>query len=253
MRWPDWLPRPQGASPDLAAREEAEQRAERAAALGRRLRDARVAAGLSLADVERDTRINRTYIEAIEAARFAELPAPVYARGFVRSYAKYLGMDPKASAEDVPRDLPRPAGLEPMPGLRRTAPPALPAINLPVVLIAGALGLVVLAAVFLLPRLGGPDGLEAPEDGTPTSVAGTSTTTPTAGATVPPFDANTAPDFTGVNREEAQRVLAEIGATPLIVEASDGAAAGTVFDQSPAPGADLREGDVVTLFISSGP
>ncbi|MCK9486732.1 MAG: helix-turn-helix domain-containing protein [Dehalococcoidia bacterium] len=263
MRWPDWLPRPQGAGPDLAAREAAAERAERAAALGRRLRDGRVAAGLSLADVERDTRINRIYLDAIEDARFEEIPAPVYARGFVRSYARYLGMDAEEAVAAVPRDLPAPAGLEPMPGLRRTATPTLPAVNMPVVVAAGIVGVLVLAAVFIVPRLGGPSGLDLPDDATPaatgaasgtaeTTATGTATGTPDVSATVPPFDDGAAPDFTGVPRAEAQRVLDEIGVTPLIVEAEDEAAAGTVFDQSPSPGATLQEGDVVTLFISSG-
>ncbi len=260
MRWPDWLPRPQGDAPDLAAREEAAQRRERATSLGRRLRDARVMAGLSLADVERDTRINRVYIEAIEDARFDELPAPVYARGFVRSYARYLGLDAQEALAAVPRDLPRPSGLEPMPGLRRTAAPVLPAVNLPIVVIAGVVGVLVLAAIVIVPRLGGADGIESPEGGATSTAtattdaegAATEEATADPGATVPPFDEGETPDFTGVSREEAERVLDEIGVSPFIVEASDAAPAGTVFNQSPSPGTALQDGDVVTLFISSG-
>ncbi|MDA0815573.1 MAG: helix-turn-helix transcriptional regulator, partial [Chloroflexi bacterium] len=70
-----------------------------------RLRDARIARGLSIVDVERDTRINRGYIDDIEEARFEELPAPVYARGFVRSYARYLGLDPADAVGAMPQDL----------------------------------------------------------------------------------------------------------------------------------------------------
>lgn len=264
MRWPDWLPRPQGAGPDLAEREAASQRTERASALGRRLRDGRVAAGLSLADVERDTRINRVYLDAIENARFEEIPAPVYARGFVRSYARYLGLDAEEAASAVPRDLPIPAGLEPMPGLRRTATPVLPAVNLPVVIAAGVVGLLVLAAVVIVPRIGGPSGLELPE-GTPTGTAtstaigtgGTATGTPdgegtpAVTATVPPFEEGTMPNFDGVTRDEARRVLEEMGVSPVVVEADDEAPAGTVFNQSPSPGTPLSAGDLVTLFVSS--
>jgi beta-lactam-binding protein with PASTA domain len=71
-------------------------------------------------------------------------------------------------------------------------------------------------------------------------------------ATVAPFDEGTAPDFTGVGRAEAEAVLEQIGATPLIVESANAAPAGTIFDQSPAPGEELLEGDVVTLFVSQG-
>jgi cytoskeleton protein RodZ len=236
-------------------------------AMGKQLRDARVTAGLSVVDVERDTRINRLYIEAIEGARFEELPAPVYARGFTRSYARYLGIDPEEAAAAVPTDLPIPDGLQPMKGLRRTAPPVLPAINLPVVGSIAGVALVALALFLILPRFGGGDGLPADVTGTPTATqtqtasvtpsatptAGGATRTPVYGATVAPFEQGTAPDFTGVTRDEAQRVLNEIGATPLIVEAADSSAAGLIFDQSPAPGGDLGAGDVVTLFISRGP
>src|SRR5690606_34315922 len=83
MRWPGWS----RSEPDLAAREDAAQRRERAVAMGKRLRDQRVRSGLSIVDVERDTRINRVYLEALEEAHFDVLPAPIYARGFVRSYA----------------------------------------------------------------------------------------------------------------------------------------------------------------------
>jgi cytoskeletal protein RodZ len=267
MKWPpSWLERLQGAVPDLALREEAAKRAERATAMGKRLRDSRVAAGLTVMDVERDTRINRVYIDAIEGARFEELPAPVYARGFTRSYARYLGLDPEEAAAAVPSDLPVPDGLRPMPGLRRTAPPILPSVNLPVVGGITAAAVVVLALFLLVPRLDGGDGLGP--DATPTTsttatatATGTTASTATPGgsgtatteATVPPFDEGTAPDFTGVTRDEAQRVLTQVGATPLIVEAADSSPAGVIFDQSPAPGSDLQEGDVVTLFISRGP
>ncbi|MEX2031723.1 MAG: helix-turn-helix domain-containing protein, partial [Dehalococcoidia bacterium] len=239
MKWPpSWLERLRGAVPDLALREEAAKRAERAVAMGKRLRDSRVAAGLSVMDVERDTRINRVYIDAIEGARFEELPAPVYARGFTRSYARYLGIDAEEAAAAVPSDLPVPDGLRPMPGLRRTAPPVLPSVNLPVVGGIAAAAVVVLALFLLVPRFGGGDGLgpnTTPTSTTTATAAGTSasTATPgggtaTAGATVPPFDEGTAPDFSGVTRDEAQRVLTQIGATPLIVEAADSTPAGLI-------------------------
>ena len=70
---------------------------------------------------------------------------------------------------------------------------------------------------------------------------------------MPPFEDGSAPDFTGVARDEAQEVLDTLGVTPLIVEAFDNSPAGLVFDQSPAPGSSLRDGDVMTLFISQGP
>lgn len=63
--------------------------------LGSRLIRAREARGLTLEDAERDTRISRRYLEALESERFEVIPAPVYARGFLRSYSQYLGEDPQ--------------------------------------------------------------------------------------------------------------------------------------------------------------
>jgi len=44
--------------------------------------------------VEDATRIRRIFLEALEEERFDELPPDVYARGFLRNYARFLGLDP---------------------------------------------------------------------------------------------------------------------------------------------------------------
>ena len=59
-----------------------------------RLRLAREARGVDLYRVERDTKIRVKYLQAMEQGLFTELPADVYARGFLRNYASYLGLDP---------------------------------------------------------------------------------------------------------------------------------------------------------------
>ena len=62
---------------------------------GTRLREAREQQGLTLAQVEGVTRIRRVFLQALEEERYDELPAAVYARAFVRSYARFLGLDPE--------------------------------------------------------------------------------------------------------------------------------------------------------------
>ena len=64
--------------------------------LGETLRQARLNKGVSLADAARETRIRGAYLEALEAEDAAALPPPVYARGFLRTYAEYLGLNPQA-------------------------------------------------------------------------------------------------------------------------------------------------------------
>lgn len=63
------------------------------AELGQQLREAREARGLSIDDVAQGTRIRPAYVRALEEERFADLPPPVYVRGFLRNYATFLGLD----------------------------------------------------------------------------------------------------------------------------------------------------------------
>jgi cytoskeleton protein RodZ len=68
-----------------------------AARLGAELRDARMALGLSVEDMAEALRIRRVYLSALEEGRIRDLPAPAYATGFVRSYARSLGLDENAA------------------------------------------------------------------------------------------------------------------------------------------------------------
>ena len=63
--------------------------------LGTLLREAREAKGVTLADVQEATRINSRYIEALEEGQYDILPSEVHVRGYLRNYARYLGLDPK--------------------------------------------------------------------------------------------------------------------------------------------------------------
>jgi cytoskeletal protein RodZ len=61
--------------------------------IGDSLREARLRRKLELSQVERDTHIRGKYLRALEDDRFDTLPGIVYAKGFLRSYADYLGLD----------------------------------------------------------------------------------------------------------------------------------------------------------------
>lgn len=73
--------------------------------VGVRLRRAREAAGLSRAQVAANTRIPERHLMAIEVGDFAALPARAYAMGFSRSYARAVGLDETAIANDVRDEL----------------------------------------------------------------------------------------------------------------------------------------------------
>src|SRR6266566_7880998 len=61
--------------------------------LGSSLRDTRVRRGIELAQVAAETRIRTRYLQALEDERFELLPGSAYAKGFLRAYADYLGLD----------------------------------------------------------------------------------------------------------------------------------------------------------------
>ena len=64
--------------------------------IGRGLRAERERLGLTLKHAEAETRIRARYLAALEDERFDELPGEAYARGFLRSYASFLGLDGNA-------------------------------------------------------------------------------------------------------------------------------------------------------------
>ncbi|MGE5597113.1 MAG: helix-turn-helix domain-containing protein [Hyphomicrobiales bacterium] len=118
------------------------------AELGSALVRAREAKGLTLEDAERDTRISRRYLQALETEQFNIIPAPVYARGFLRSYSQYLGLDPQemlalfpreheypeqSSSQKASRENPIPAQSASRPSWRRASesPPPPPRRNAP--------------------------------------------------------------------------------------------------------------------------
>jgi cytoskeletal protein RodZ len=72
-------------------------------ALGSSLAAERLALGLDLHDVERETRIRARYLAALEEEEFDVLPGDAYAAGFLRTYAGYLGLDAEAYAEELRR------------------------------------------------------------------------------------------------------------------------------------------------------
>jgi hypothetical protein len=61
--------------------------------IGNSLREARVRQGLDYSQVELSTKIRAKYIRALEEEEFDVLPVGTYIKGFLRSYAEYLGLD----------------------------------------------------------------------------------------------------------------------------------------------------------------
>jgi cytoskeleton protein RodZ len=95
-------------------------------ALGERFRAAREARGISISQAAEQIRIRSVYLAAIEEENWGTIGAPVYARGFLRTYARFLGLDPEEAvagfnrAQGTPSGAPSSIGLEPAP--RRAGP-----------------------------------------------------------------------------------------------------------------------------------
>lgn len=69
--------------------------------VGERLREAREAQGLSLAEIGARTRIPVRQLEAIEASNFGSMPSITYAIGFAKAYARAVGADEVAIGRDI--------------------------------------------------------------------------------------------------------------------------------------------------------
>ena len=61
--------------------------------IGNSLREARERRGIDFAQAELATKIRGKYLRALEDEQFASLPAQTYVKGFLRTYAEYLGLD----------------------------------------------------------------------------------------------------------------------------------------------------------------
>lgn len=100
------------------------------AGIGESLRNARVVRGLTIEQAAQDTRISARFLEALESEQFDALPAPVYVRGFLRSYANYLRLDATpllAQLQDSDRPVAGPDSFVGGPRPTRSgAPPARP-------------------------------------------------------------------------------------------------------------------------------
>jgi cytoskeletal protein RodZ len=108
------------------ARDDDPQLGRRATTIGDLLRETREQYGTSVEQVGATLRIRPVFLQAIEGNHYDRLPGPVYALGFVRTYADYLGLDGEAIAQRFKNEA---AGLEtksdlsfPMPLPERSLP-----------------------------------------------------------------------------------------------------------------------------------
>ncbi len=76
--------------------------------VGEHFRRRREEINLSLKEVENATSIRSSYLQAIEEGELGKLISPVYAQGFVRQYASFLGIDGDQIVKEHPEIFNRP-------------------------------------------------------------------------------------------------------------------------------------------------
>lgn len=248
--------------------------------IGNTLRQVREERGLALRDAERDTRIDRRYLEALEGDDLTVFPVEAHARGFLRAYASYLGVPSDVidsairTAEEptgdvatgrrrrdqkrttpvrvTPLPIPRPPNHAPDPNAEAEQPDPLrtpPAgrinlrfgLGLRIGLLATG-GLAVALLIGILAGSTGNVGKTTPNGGVTIEAGRGAATRPSISAAMP--------DLIGLNQQEALARLQALGVTPVVVEwPATGGNRPIVRQQSPAAKTEIGRA-TVTLVMS---
>lgn len=218
--------------------------------LGRILAETREARGVSLEDVERETRISRRYLLALEEEDFTAFPAQVQARGFLRVYSQYLGLDvaemlalfPNDSADDTADGLVHNDRIfrEHRESRRQTLP-TMPSVSVrrePLLVGLAIAGLLIVAGILGSVCASGAERAHAKlvvlaERGSGTTYR--------------------VPDVEQQELSAALRQMEQAGLRPVVIEVtSSNVPAGRVVQQLPAPNAVVQHPTDVVLFVSGG-
>jgi cytoskeletal protein RodZ len=98
--------------------------------VGEQLRSAREKQGISLTEVVEKTKLRTDHVLALEGGNYEIFAAPVYARGFVRSYASLLKLNVPAVLEQLAAELGQSQRLQESTHLSKPAPTALDVLML---------------------------------------------------------------------------------------------------------------------------
>ena len=76
--------------------------------IGETLRETRMRAAIDMTEVEAATKIRAKYLRALENEEWDLLPGPTFVKTFLRTYAEYLGLDPRLLVEEYRQRYERP-------------------------------------------------------------------------------------------------------------------------------------------------
>lgn len=234
--------------------------APKADRLGVDLRRARNALGLTPRQVEEVLRVKEEYLLALENGHYHLLPTTAHAKGFLRSYAQYLGLGAQV-AELQTRFIAETQNLPRVPQL--IMPAALPEAKLPTAkYITGGIVAAIIVAL-LYAGLSAPPEAENPEPAKPAASA----TAPAASAPVLPLPTSTsatAPAAVSTPAEAAAADTPQSAAAPVqgvIIRATDNVwvqvqdkSGATIFSRLLRKGEDVLApaGEGLTLTAGNG-
>ena len=155
-----------------------------ASSAGASLAAAREEMNLSVADVARHLKLSPAQVEALEEGAYERLPGRVFVRGFLRNYAKLLGVDPLPLLRRIEHEMPQPKVVEEPPSAPEAVMPTGERSRWP--LYTGITATIIAALAAYEFGFNNPPPSE-------TDAASTSTAAPTDTAAVAPASASRAP------------------------------------------------------------
>jgi cytoskeleton protein RodZ len=210
--------------------------------IGNSLREARLRQGYELPRVEADTKIRAKYLKALEEERFEVLPGETYVKGFLRTYAEYLGLDgqlyvdefnSRFTREEEPLAPPRPR--------RQAARARAVESNFVIVALAGIIAVTILVVVAW--KFGSsspePSGNVIPRPLPTTSTKSTATT-------------KAAATQTGHKRTKARLVLSAVGGDCWLQVRSRSATGKLLYEGTLQAGQTQRFVDSKRLWLQLG-
>jgi len=102
---------------------------QKSGSFGERLRRERELRGIKLDEISESTKISKRNLLALEEEHFDQLPGGIFNKGFVRAYARYLGLDEEQAVNDflaASANYEQPAALQPPPATSLVKAPVIP-------------------------------------------------------------------------------------------------------------------------------
>ncbi|MDB5864294.1 MAG: hypothetical protein JWO70_2100 [Betaproteobacteria bacterium] len=190
---------------------------------GAMLSAAREELNLTVSDVARHLKLSPAQVEALEEGAYDRLPGRVFVRGFLRNYAKLLGIDPQPLLRSIEHEMPQPAIVEEAPSSPEVVMPREQPARWPMYILFAAMTVVGALAIYEFGFNEPRDEAKDAETGATTAPA-TADGSPSTAPAAPPASPSPAPS-TAAAPAKAPAPSAAAPATPApgVSTASSGA------------------------------